>query len=210
MKTPLIWKKLIINERRIITSEEIRKLALDLNKKDWESLDYLQKHGYIYRIFRGIFYVKSPDERERGFFQHSVYEMISKALKEKGVKQWYLGLETALKINNMTHEYFTVNFVITNSYRTTKIINILDTKFQFLKWSQKHFTFGILHKNGLKYSDKEKTILDLIYKRYRKDHITKYTISPLHEYGDLLDKIKLKNYLVNYPDRFRKNMKGIL
>ncbi len=73
--------------------------------------------------------------------------MISKALKIKGVKHWYFGLETALKINNMTHEYFTMNFVITDSYRTTKIINILDTKFQFLKWSQKHFTFGIEQKN---------------------------------------------------------------
>jgi predicted transcriptional regulator of viral defense system len=210
MKTPIIWKKLIINGDKIITSEEIRKLATELNKKGWNSLDYLQKHGYIFRIFRGIFYIKSPDERERGYFQHSIYEMVSKALKVKGVKHWYFGLETALKINNMSHEYFPVNFVITNSYRTTKIINIHDTKFQFFKWSKKHFTFGILNKNSLKYSDKEKTVLDLIYKRYRKEKMSQYTVSPLHEFGDLLEKNKLNDYLFNYPKRFRKSFKGVL
>ena len=125
MKTTLIWKKMLINESKIVTSAEIRNLARDLNKDEWGSLDYLQKHGYIYRILRGIYYIKNADERERNFFEQSVFEMVSNALKLKGVKHWYFGLETALKLNEMTHEYFTINYVMTDSFRTTKVIDIL-------------------------------------------------------------------------------------
>ena len=206
----MIWKKLIVEDRKIVISSEIQNLARKLSKEPIRSLKYLQEHGYIYRIFKGIYYVKNPNEREKSFFEDSVYEIVAKGLKIKGVKHYYFGLETALKINNMTHEYFTVNFVITDSYRTTKIINILDTKFHFLKWNQKHFTFGILNKNNLKYSDKEKSVLDLTYKKYRKNKESKQVFSSLYEFEDSIDKNKVFNYLEHYPRRFKKIVKGII
>ncbi len=196
---------MVIDGRRIVTSAEIREMARNLGKNEWGSLDYLQKHGYIYRILKGIFYVRSPEERERGFFQLSVYEMVSKALKIKGVRNWYFGLETALKLNNMTHEYFTVNYVITDSYRTTKIIQILALKFRFFKWSEKHFKFGILKKNGLRYSDREKTVLDMINKRHRKNKDPTYVFSPLDEYIEVLDAKKLMKYLEHFSERFQRS-----
>jgi len=204
MTTPLIWKKLIIERHKIVTSAEIRRLALNLDKGEERSLRYLQEHGYIYRILRGIFYVKSPEEREKGFFECSKYEMVSKAMKQKGIRNWYFGLETALLLNNMTHEYFVVNYVITDSYRTTKIINILDTKFQFHKWSKKHFMFGIIRKSGLAYSDREKTVLDLAYKIYLRESDSRRVTSPLRDYETYLNQSNLSTYLEFYPPGFRE------
>ncbi len=206
----MIWKKLVVEGHRFTTSSDIQEMARKLGNNPKRSLRYLQEHGYIYRILRGIFYVKSPEERERGFFEYSVYEMVIEALKIKGVKNWYFGLETALKMNNMTHEYFTVNYVITDLYRTTKVINILDTKFHFLKRCQKYFKFGIRKQNGLRYSDKEKTVLDIIYKRVIKNKESKYILSPFYDYGDLLDKKQLTSYLHYYPKRFGELMRGLL
>ena len=208
--TPLIWKKLIIEGRKIATSAEIRQMALDLGKGDERSLRYLQEHGYIYRILRGIFYIKSPEERERGFFTYSKYEMVSSAMKHKGIRNWYFGLETALRLNNMTHEYFTVDFVITDSFRTTKIINIIDTKFQFFKWSKKHFMFGIMKKNGLAYSDREKTVLDIAYRLYLSTCDPESVISPLRDYEYLLNRNILSSYLGFYPLQFQKIIRGAL
>ncbi len=203
MKTPVIWKKMVIDGRRVVTSAEIREMAQILDKDEWRSLDYLQKQGYIDRILKGIFYVRSPEERERGFTQFSVYDMVAKALKTKGVKQWYFGLETALKFNNMTHEYFAINYVITGSYRTTKVIGILDTKFQFHKWKESHFKFGLVRKGGLRYSDPEKTVLDLAYRRHRKTKDSRYVAEPIVEYAEMLDRDKLEEYLGRYSLRFR-------
>ena len=207
MKTSMIWKKLVVDNQRIITSDEIRDMSKKLGKEYPRSLRYLQEHGYIFRILKGIFYVKSPEERERGFFQDSVYEMVSNALNIKGVEDWYFGLETALKLNNMTHEYFTINYVITDSYRTTKVIRILDSSFQFLKWNKKYFEFGIVKSDGLRFSDKEKTVLDLIYRRHRKSRDLDTVISPLVEYIGILDRKKLVNYLGNYSQRFQQTIR---
>ncbi len=203
MKTSMIWKKLVVDNQRIITSNEILDMSKKLGKEYPRSLSYLQENGYIFRILRGIFYVKSPEERERGFFQDSVYEMVSNALNLKGVENWYFGLETALKLNNMTQEYFTINYVITDSYRTTKVIQILNSSFQFLKWNRKYFEFGIVKSNGLRFSDKEKTVLDLIYRRYRKNRDLDIIISPLVEFIGILDRKKLNNYLGNYSQRYQ-------
>jgi len=206
MKTPIIWKRLIINNQRMVTTDEIYQLVRALNKNELRSLRYLQEHGYIYRILRGIFYVKNPEEREKKFFQKSIYEMVSDALDIKNVKEWYFALETALKLNNLTHEYFTINYVVTNSYRTTKVIDILDTKFHFLKWSKKHFEIGILNLNGLFVSDPQKTVLDLSYRRFLKDKTDPNILNYLNEYFDRLDKNKMRTYLKHYPSQFKEYM----
>ena len=114
----------MIDGHKIASSEDIRKLARSIKRSEERSLSYLQEEGYITRIFRGIFYVKSPDEREKGYFRKSIYEIVAMGLEFKGVEKWYFGLETALKLNNLAHEYFDINYVITDSYRTTKIIKI--------------------------------------------------------------------------------------
>lgn len=210
MKTPMIWKKLLIEGNKITTSSRIHELASRLNKGDIRSLRYLQEHGYISRILRGIYYVKSADERERGYFQHSIYQMVSKALEVKGVKHWYFGLETALKLNDMTHEYFAVDYVITDSYRTTKVISILDTKFKFLKWSRWHFEFGIVRKDGLRRSDEEKTVLDLAYRSYRRGEGSQHAVNLIQENMEMLDRRKFEVFLDRYPQRFQKVVRASL
>ncbi len=204
MKTPLIWKKLLVEGRKVVLSEDIHQLARRLDKGDRRSLFYLQEHGYITRILRGIYYVRSPDERERDFYKWSIYEMVAEALKIKGVKRWYFGLETALKFNGMTHEYFAVNYVITDSYWASKAISILDSKFQFYKWNAEHFKFGIIKKDKLRYSDKEKTILDLAYRAHRKKRRQSYVYNIIGEYCDSMDNHKLMDYFKHYPIRFQK------
>ena len=119
MEAPLIWKKLVIDEKKIVTSEEILALAEMIGRDGWRSVKYLQTQGYILRILKGIFYVRGIEERERGGFDPSIYMMVATALRKKGVKNWYFGMESGLKFNMMTHEYFNTEYVIMGSYRTT-------------------------------------------------------------------------------------------
>ena len=109
MKMSMVWRRLLVEGRRYTTSEAIASLAEDIEKDPEVCLRYLQQQGYIHRILRGIFYVASPNERERGALEPSVYQLIAKALEMKGVDKWYFGLDTALKLNGMTHEYFMID-----------------------------------------------------------------------------------------------------
>ena len=211
MKTVLIWEKLLVDDRKIVTSDEIKELARQLDKNELNTIRYLQRHEYIHRIFRGYFYVKDYEELRKKIFKHSIYEIIAMGLKEKGVHNWYFGLGTALKHHNMTHEYFTKDYVITDSYRTTKVIEIFGQRFQFLKWHGDHFNEDQIVKNKLmRYSDPQKTVLDLSYKRYIKTRDENYILGPIKEYENMLSNRDLDKYLKVYPPLLRNIIEGCL
>ena len=174
IQATLIWKRLLLEGYKFVTSDRIKDLAREFGKNEDRSLRYLQEHGYTLRVLRGVFYVMSPEEIEQGYHKYSIYEMVSEALSVKGVKNWYFGLESALKMNRMTHEFFTVECVITD------------------------------HGCAIFHSDKERTVLDLSYRAYLERGGLERTIAPIVEYGDRLDKDKAAGYLTSYPPKFRE------
>ena len=202
--TTIIWEKLLLNNVRIVQSDEIRAMAQDIGKDYARSLRYLLEHRYLMRILRGIFYVLDQEEREGGSNKRTIYELVSEALAIKGARHWYLALETALKLNGLTHEYFTVNYVITDNYRTTKVIGIGDLRFRFSRWRGEMFSFGLKREFDLIFSDKEKTILDMVHRNYLHSKDRKYSVAPLREYSRELDKKKVREYLAHYNARVRE------
>ncbi len=113
-----ILKKIHFEGREFIKSTEIKIYCNSLSL-DYENLiRYLIRREYFIRIFKGIFYVKSWEEIKYKSNKYSHFELLSKGLELKGVNNWYFGLYTALKLNNATHEYFTIEYVISdNLYR---------------------------------------------------------------------------------------------
>jgi predicted transcriptional regulator of viral defense system len=208
MRATIVWEKFLVDKRKIVTSEEVGELSDEISKDTDHVIDYLQRNGYIVRILKGIFYVKSLEERERKKYDNSLYEMVAMALQEKGIKKWYYALETALKLNTMTHEYYMIDYVITDSYRTTKVIKILDTSFKFIKRGKEHFRQGIKREKRIRYSDPEKTVLDLAYRDYLKTKKQNIYLSTIAEYKDNINHNRMKNYLVNYPPGFRNSVEG--
>ena len=210
MKMSIVWRRLLVEDRRYTTSGAIASLAEDIEKDPEVCLRYLQQQGYIHRILRGIFYVASPDERERGVLEPSVYQLVAKALDMKGVNKWYFGLDTALKLNGMTHEYFMIDYVITDSFKTTKVIRILDRRFRFLHWSDWHFESGMIEQGGIRFSDPEKTVLDLSYRFYRREGLGRGAFAPFVEYEGMMDRIRMKAHLRAYPDRFISKVRAAI
>jgi len=209
-----VWKKLLIDGYKVVSSDDVMSIASKFGKNEMRSLRYLQEHGYIFRVLRGVFYVKSPEEVEGDFFRYSIYEMISEALRTKGVKNWYFGLETGLKMNMMTHEFYTVDSVITDSFRTTKTIGILDSKFSFRRWAiadgAAAWKVRRITDHGcvIYHSDKERTVLDLAYRNLLGKGSVKQALAPLVEFEDRLDRQRLAEYLSDYPPRFREVVQG--
>jgi predicted transcriptional regulator of viral defense system len=189
----LVVEKLLRRESKFITREELETDCIKLNLDYIILIKYLIRHKYLERIFKGIFYVYSLEERKLGKLEKNIYEIISFALEIKKVKNWYFGLETALKMNNLTHEYYTTIFVINDMIFRAKPINIMNYKVKFYK-TNKLFSFGIIN-DVYTHSDPERTILDMIY--FKK-------IKGLNEYEKKLSKDKLKRYVINYNLRTQK------
>lgn len=162
----LLMRKLYLRKSKFIARDELeafcREIKIDYNM----AVKYLLYYGYLTRILRGIFYVRSIEERKLGKTDINYLEAIKEALRIKGITNWYFGLETALKLNNLTHEYFAVDTVISDAIFRAKPIGIMGHKIAFIKLKPELLGFGIT-KGALPYSDAEKTLLDFVYLKRR-------------------------------------------
>lgn len=198
MTLKIITGKLARRNNKFITRDEFKDDCEKLELDYYKTIRYLISNKYIETIFRGVFYVYSLEERKLGKSDMSFYEILKKALEIKGIKNWYFGLETALKFNNLTHEFFTVTYIINDSIARTRIRKIMGRKVKFHKFVNNMFSFGIVN-HVFPYSDPEKTLLELYYlKHYNKGNF--------EEVAKNLSKNKLLKYSKNYD----KKTNGVL
>jgi len=204
IKSNFLLKKLKIDEKEFITSEELKRYCISMGLNYEITIRHLVSRGYLIRIFKGIFYVKSLDEAKLGKSKYNNLELVAKGLELKGVKNWYFGLYTALKFNNMTHESFSIDYVVNDKLLRSKPINIAGYKYRFVKLAPKLLTFGIVEES-LRYSDMEKTILDFIYTWRYNGVPTEKIILDVSEWAKNISHEKTKKYAINYP----KTVQGI-
>lgn len=125
-------------------------------------------------------------------------ELVAKGLELKGVKNWYFGLYTALKFNNITHESFAVDYVVNDKLLRLKPIKIAGYKFRFVKLTPRLLEFGVIE-DKLKYSDPEKTILDFIYTWRYNGVPTEKIVLDVSEWAKDISSEKIEKYADNYP-----------
>ncbi len=197
-------RKLWSDGGKFINSEELKGVFGKLKVSYTDMVRYLLARGYLIRIFRGIFYVKSLEEVKFGRLDERYLNLVAEGLRIKGVERWYFGLYTALKLNKVTHEYFTVDFVVNDKIFRAKEIEISGYKFKFIKVKSELLKFGIKEKAGIRYSDLEKTILDFIYLwRYRGIPKEKILVD-ISEWVEKASPSKLKRYVKKYPKSVEK------
>ena len=198
-----------MENREIVTSEELKEICYNLGIKYESAIRHLVPRGHLTRIFRGIFYVPTSDEALTKRQTHSHLELVSKGLEAKGVENWYFGLYTALKMNNMTHEHYAIEHVINDKIQRANPMNIAGYSFKFVKVKPLLLEFGIIDKN-LRHSDPEKTILDFIYLwRYNGMPAQRITLN-VKEWTTNADEEKLRKYSRNYPKTVETMLEDIL
>jgi len=181
---------------KAITRDDMEEACKKFKTKADNTINFMITYGYLIRILRGLYYVKTLEEFNLGK-SADIYKVISLGLNKIGIA-WYFGLYTGLRLNGATHEYFDTIFVLNDSIFRPKEIKIAGEKVKFLKLKKGLFGFGI-KKDKIRFSDLEKTLLDIVYiSRYRSVSEEK-VLSTLEEYGGEANKEKIKSYLEFYP-----------
>jgi hypothetical protein len=205
----IILKTLYYERKRFVLKKELE----DLCKEHGINLDsiikYFLERGYFIRVFRGIFYIRDPSEIKLKYILYSAHEMIAEGMRFKGIDNWYFGMYSGLKYNNMTHEYFTSDFIINDSIYREKPMKMNDAMFKFVKMKPSMFEFGVITektKNNItiRYSDKEKTVMDFAYLWKRNGKNISFIVSRVAEYINQLDIEKMKKYAKHYPKWMEK------
>ncbi len=209
MRMNPILKKLHLEEKEFVTSFEIRNYCDIFDYNYYNTIRNLTSRGYLLRIFKGVFYLKTFDEVKLGKMKYSHLDLVSKGLELKGVKNWYFGLQTALKLNNATHEHFTMDYVINDKLFRSKPITINGYRFKFVKLKKGLMGFGV-NRNIIQYSDMDKTILDLIYIwRYNGKPEVKI-IGDISEYRDHIVPDRINQYSIHYPKSVKRTLERII
>jgi predicted transcriptional regulator of viral defense system len=210
MSTTLLLKKLRIENKEFVTADELRAYCRSMEVQYDAAIRYFIKKGYLLRIFKGIFYVRSLEELKLGRSRYNHLELVAKGLELKKVNNWYFGLHTALKLNNMTHEHFTIEEVVSDLVFRAKPMKIAGYSFRFVKLSPALLGFGIIKKNGIRYSDVEKTVLDFVYLwRYRGIPGEKIA-EDVSNWARGRSREKLMRYARNYPATVRAILQGVV
>lgn len=205
----LLVKKLGMEKNKLIVRNVLEKYV-KLLKMDYNSVvRYLISNDYLVRVFRGIYYIKSLDERKLKKTDTNYLDVIKEALLLKGVDNWYFGLDSALKLNAMTHEYFSVDYIISDKIFRLKPFKIFGHKIKFMKVKESLMDFGIVKKN-INYSDKEKTILDIIYFEKYNGKSENEILGRISSYIEEVNKKKIYGYLKYYPKSVKKIIEEII
>lgn len=198
MKYRLLVKKIHFDEKEYYNAEEIKAICKKLGMKYEHGIRYLIRTKHLVRILKGFFYIRSLKERSEGTTSANFFKALAKSLEYKKVANWYFGLDTAIKLNNLTHEYFLIDYVVSDKLFRAKPIIILGHKVKFIKLKKDLFGFGIKSAENINYSDIEKTILDIIHLRKHRG-VDEAAIK--NEIADLLghaNKRKLIKYAKHY------------
>lgn len=203
MKTDIILRKLYREKKEFVTSDAIREYARVMGLNYENAMRHFLSRGHLIRIFRGIFYVRSPEEVKLGRTKYDPLKLVAMGLKLRGIENWYFGLHTALRLNNMTHEYFRVHEVLNDIIPRSRPMEIAGEEFKFSKLKPSLFTFGVI-KDNVRFSDPEKTILDFAYLWNYRGVPEERTAMEIAEWYPKLSKNKIEDYLTNYPTTVRK------
>jgi len=210
MKLNLLLKKLYLDKKEFATSEELKHYCDKLGINYENTIRNLVSRKYLIRIFKGVFYVQTLDEKELGKTTFSYYELIAKGLELKNITHWYFGLYSAIKLNNMTHEEFTIDHIINDTLFRAYPMTIAGHNIKFYKLTANLITFGVKKQRNFFYSDPEKTILDFLY-LWRYNGIPEERIRMnLSEYVKDASKTKIRRYAKHYPKTVMKSIDDIL
>ena len=207
--TGLLLRKLRLDKKSFITDNDLKEYCKIFELDYTYITNYYLRKGVFLRIFRGVFYVKSAEEIEMQLTNYNHMELVSRGLEMKGVMNWYFGLHTALRLNEMTHEYFTSEDVISGTIFRMNPVTTAGHKFRFTKLSPRLTSFGInMKKTAIKstymrYSDPEKTILDFIYLWRYEGLLPSRIKMQIRDWSIDLNSSKLEKYAQNYPKTVR-------
>lgn len=191
---------------KVITREELREACERFGENFEYIVNYYISRGYLVRILRGVYYVKTLEEYKFGKTPDPM-TLIARAMNKLTLK-WYFGLYTALRLNGATYEYYSRIFLVTPVITRPRPVTILGERIQFIKLKEPLLGFGVVKRGEIQYSDLEKTLLDFIYlKRYNKRLNANAVV---REYIAKAQKAKLVEYSKAYPKSVQREVEIIV
>ncbi len=206
----VLWEVPAREGRELLTTKELSEMARRIGARPEHALRHLRREHYLLPLFRGFYYVRTPEEALFGTERHDPLELFALAARAKGIGEWYFGLETALRLHGLTHEDRREETVVSRSFYRIRGVPIGSRRFVIHKWDPGLFGFGLARRGTYLVSDPEKTVLDLAYLDFWR---SKKGYSPTRGWTEHLAGVearRVRRYLPRYPVEVRRTVEELL
>lgn len=199
----VLWETLVRKETEYVTTPELAALARKVGKEPRHAIDHLVRARRLEPLFKGAYYVRKPDELLLNIKSKNAFELFALATRAHDIGRWYFGLDTALRLNGMTHEHRTEEAVISENLYRIRGIEIGGVKFVIHKWAAELFGFGIIRLDGLPVSDPARTVVDLAYMDYWAERHGRTPTGEWREHLARVDESAFRSYVARAPKPLR-------
>jgi hypothetical protein len=164
-KTAKVYNALLSRSERVVTSDDIKKVAKDFRMNPRAGLDGLTRNGGLEPVlFKGIYYVRNRDEQQLQTIQEDPLRIIARACNAKIGKDWYFGLATALKLAGAWgQQTLTTITIITKKRIQHSRSSFGGYTVEFKAISIPSFESDLRIDGDMRYSDPVRTLLDYAY-----------------------------------------------
>jgi hypothetical protein len=202
----LVWDALLADGREAVRTADIAVLARRIGKDPGAVTTTLVRSGRLLPLFKGHYYVRGHGELGLSPPRHGALELFAVAAAAKGIGPWHFGLETALRLNRMTHEDRGLDFVISSSLFRPAGVKVGLRRFVILRWAPAFLEFGLVRRGSLAWSGPEKTVLDLAFHEGNLEARGGSPPGLWREHVDAVDRRKLRRLAAHYPPRVAKEV----
>lgn len=205
-----LWEVPVREGREILTSGTLATMARRIGATPENALRHLRREGYLLPLFRGYYYLRTPEELRLHTERHDPLELFALAARAKGIGNWYFALHTALRLNGLTHEDRREETVVSRSFYRIRGVPIGSRRFVIHKWGPELFRFGLERKGAYRVSDAEKTLLDFVYLDYWAERKGHPATRVWEEHLPSVNARKVRLYLPRYPEKVRRTVEEVL
>ena len=199
----VLWEVSVREGHEVLTSKSLVEMARRIGVRPEHALRHLRREGYLVPLFRGFYYVRTPEEVRLHTERHDPLELFALAARAKGIGMWYFGLTTALRLNGLTHEDRREETVVSRAFYRIHGVPIGSRRFVIHKWDKELFGFGLKRWRTYFVSDPEKTVLDLAYLDFWRAKKRHPMTRAWTEHLASVDSREVRRYLPHYPEEVR-------
>lgn len=205
-KAGKVYNVLILRSEKVISSEEIREVCKLLGVDFKTALAGLSRASVLEPVlFKGVYYVRSPEERQLGTTQKDAVEVVAKACNLKLKEDWYFGLATALMLAGLSEQQHLTTLTIISKKRVKRYrTSFGGLAFEFKQLSGVFFDKMIRKEGTKRFSEPARTLADCAYFNARKKASDYSNVIISEVYSKTKDKEKLLRQLISLVGRYPK------
>lgn len=202
----LVWETLVADGRDVVRTSDIGDLARRIGRGPADVATTLVRAGRLVPLFKGYYFVRRPEDLGLRPPRHNALEIFALGAEAKGIGRWYFGLETALRLNAMTHEEGGLDYVINEVLFRPAGVKVGYRRFAILRWASGMLSFGLVHDGPLRWSGPEKTVLDIAFHASNLASRGRPIAHLWREHIGSVEARKLGRLLRHYPKRVREEV----